>query len=62
MNKKSCQNCLFADQCPSGHPCRHYSPIDGDSEEAADDLIRRGYEQFRREWDAYIADAQPSDF
>lgn len=59
MNKKSCQNCLYIDQCPSTRPCKHYSPIDEDDDEA---LIERGREQFYREWEAYIAEAQGSDF
>lgn len=61
MNKKSCQNCLFEDQCPSTRPCGHYSPVDEDGEDIAD-LIERGRELFYREWEDYIADVQPSDY
>lgn len=61
MSKKSCQYCLFNDQCPSTRPCQHYSPVVED-EGDADDLIELGREQFYREWESYIADVQPSDY
>lgn len=62
MSKRSCQNCLFADQCPSSRPCRHFSPVDEDCDDATEELIRKGYEQFCREWKAYLVDEKPSDF
>ena len=59
MNKKSCQKCLYIDQCPSSRPCKHYFPIDDDDGE---ELIERGREQFYCEWKAYMMESQDSDF
>lgn len=61
MNKRSCQNCLFDDQCPFGHPCSHYTPVE-ESEEDTFGLINNGREQFFLEWKAYLADEATSDF
>lgn len=60
MSKKSCQNCLFTEQCPSHQPCRHYSPVVDDDD--GDDLIERGRKQFAREWGSYLKESQDSDF
>ena len=60
MSKKSCQNCLFTEQCPSNRPCRHYSPVVDDDDD--DDLIERGRKQFAREWGSYLKESQDSDF
>lgn len=61
MSKKTCHNCLFNDQCPVTRPCGHYTPVveDDDDDEV---VIENGRKQFRREWGAYLADADASDF
>lgn len=59
MSNRSCQYCLFAEQCPSTRPCQHYSPIEPEED---DDLIERGRKQFAAEWRAYMAESQDSDF
>lgn len=61
MSKKTCRNCLFEDGCPSTHPCRHYAPVEEDSEDASG-IIEVGRKLFRREWEAYLEDAGASDF
>lgn len=61
VSKRSCQNCLYVDQCSAKKPCGHYFPVDEDGEDA-DDLIERGRQQFYREWSAYMQESQDSDF
>ena len=61
MSKRTCQNCLFSDQCTSTHPCRYYSPAEEDSEDA-EPIIERGRKQFIREWESYIMESHGSDF
>lgn len=61
LNKKSCQNCLYLDQCPAKKPCSHYYPIDEDGE-LADDLIEQGRQRFYDEWRSYMMESQDSDF
>lgn len=59
MSNRSCQHCLFFEQCSASRPCQHYSPIEPEDD---DDLIERGREQFAAEWRAYMAESQDSDF
>ena len=59
MNNRSCQYCLFVEQCPSTRPCQHYSPIEPEDD---DDLIERGRKQFASEWRSYMKESQDSDF
>lgn len=61
MSKKTCQNCLYFDQCPYTRPCKYYSPID-EEEDAIDELIELGRARFNREWAAYLAESQDSDY
>lgn len=59
MSNRSCQYCLFFEQCTASRPCQHYSPIELEDD---DDLIERGRKQFATEWRAYMAESQDSDF
>lgn len=59
MSNRSCQYCLFFEQCSASRPCQHYSPTEPEDD---DDLIERGREQFATEWRAYMAESQDSDF
>lgn len=59
MSNRSCQYCLFFEQCSASRPCQHYSPIEPEDD---DDLIERGRKQFASEWRAYMAESQDSDF
>jgi hypothetical protein len=59
VSKKSCQYCLFVEQCSAERPCRYYSPIESDDD---DELIEKGRKQFAKEWRAYIKESQDSDF
>ena len=61
MSKKSCQNCLYIDQCPATRPCSHYFPVDEDGEDS-DVLIEQGRKRFYEEWRAYMRESQDSDF
>lgn len=59
MSNRSCQYCLFVEQCPSTRPCQHYSPVESEDD---DDLIERGRKQFASEWRSYVKESQDSDF
>lgn len=59
MSNRSCQYCLFVEQCPSTRPCQHYSPVESEDD---DDLIERGRKQFASEWRSYMKESQDSDF
>ena len=51
MSNRSCQYCLFVEQCPSTRPRQHYSPVESEDD---DDLIERGRKQFASEWRSYM--------
>lgn len=55
VNKKSCLNCLYYDQCPSPRPCQHYYPVDEDGE-PAEEIIESRRSEFYREWELYVAE------
>lgn len=59
MSNRSCQYCLFFEQCSASRTCQHYSPIEPEDD---DDLIERGRKQFAAEWRSYMAESQDSDF
>lgn len=59
VSNKSCQCCLFVEQCPATRPCQYYSPVEPEDD---DDLIERGRKHFAAEWSAYMAESQDSDF
>lgn len=59
MSNRSCQYCLFVEQCPSTRPCQHYSPVESEDD---NDLIERGRKQFASEWRSYMKESQDSDF
>lgn len=59
VSNKSCQCCLFVEQCPATRPCQYYSPVESEDD---DYLIERGRKQFAAEWSAYMAESQDSDF
>jgi hypothetical protein len=59
MSNRSCQYCLFFEQCSASRPCQHYSPIEPEDD---DDLIELGRKQFAAEWRAYMTESQDSDF
>ncbi len=59
MSNRSCQYCLFVEQCSATRPCQYYSPAEPEDD---DELIERGRKQFAEEWRAYMAESQDSDF
>ena len=61
MSKRSCQNCLYVDQCSAERPCSHYFPVDEDGEDP-EVLIEKGRKLFYEEWRAYMKESQDSDF
>lgn len=54
MNRKTCSNCLYGDQCGSFNICDYFSPMDD-----ADDIeavIENGRQEFLDEWNEYISE------
>jgi hypothetical protein len=55
LNHKSCEGCLFSDQCRSQEDCEFYSPIDED--DAMNEYIEQGRAEFLDDWLDYISQA-----
>lgn len=49
MARKSCENCMWAEQCGAEEVCSYYDPLDEEYETQIDDM-----REFYREWNAYI--------
>lgn len=60
MSQRSCQKCLYSDNCSDGYPCRYYLSVD--DEDDIDTIIEERRIQFRDEWEAYMNDAEASYF
>lgn len=59
MSKRNCESCLFGDICSIDRVCGHYTPIDDEASDAAiDQRIQEGREEYRREWNGYMAENQ----
>lgn len=55
MNKKSCEGCYFYGDCSGRKICGGYTPLTEEGEDFEVRLvIRKGRNEFRRDWDEYI--------
>ncbi len=54
---KQCSNCYYYDVCNSSDLCDDYAPL-GDAAEdyAIEELIEKGRQEFRAEWEQYISE------
>lgn len=59
MNNKRCDNCYYGNVCPSAEVCEDFTPITDEAEYIViGEIIERGREEFRAEWDTYINEDQ----
>lgn len=55
MSKKSCTGCYFYGNCSGRKICGGYTPLTDEGEEFEVNLaIRKGRNEFRKEWNEYI--------
>lgn len=54
MNRKTCSNCLYGDQCGSSSICDYFSPMD--DVDAIEETIENGRQEFWGEWNEYISE------
>lgn len=52
LNRYTCEDCIWVDDCHSNYTCEYFSP----SDENIDDLIEEERFSFREEWNEYIED------
>lgn len=56
MSNKRCKDCYYGDVCPSAEVCEDFAPITEEAEGAViDEIIERGREEFRADWNTYIS-------
>lgn len=46
---KTCEQCLWFDECPSDEPCTHFTPVEDDYKQ----IIEENRAEFRQEWLVY---------
>lgn len=52
LDRYTCQECIWKDDCESDYSCEHFSPSDED----IDNIIEEDRLFFYDEWNEYIAD------
>lgn len=56
LNCKKCKDCYYGSICPSAEACEDFTPITEEAEdEAIEEIIERGREEFRTDWNTYIS-------
>lgn len=54
LDRYTCEDCIWKDDCGSDCPCEHFSPSDEDT--YTDYIIEKERQSFYDEWNEYIAD------